>query len=92
VLSLDEVDRLFAYPELAADFLSLLRAWYEKTKTLRIWQQLRLTIVYATEVYIPLNLHESPFNVGQLIELSEFTPEQIWLCRKNGKVGKLNFL
>ena len=77
VLSLDEVDRLFAHPELAADFLSLLRAWYEKTKTLKVWQQLRLIIVYATEVYIPLNLHESPFNVGQLIELSEFTPQQI---------------
>ncbi|MBW4528592.1 MAG: AAA-like domain-containing protein [Phormidium tanganyikae FI6-MK23] len=77
VLSLDEVDRLFSYPELAADFLSLLRAWYEKTKTLRVWQQLRLIIVYATEVYIPLNLHESPFNVGQLIELSEFTSQQI---------------
>ena len=77
VLSLDEVDRLFSYPEIAADFLSLLRAWYEKTRTLRVWQQLRLMIVYATEVYIPLNLHESPFNVGQLIELSEFTPQQI---------------
>ncbi|BAS60374.1 Adenylate cyclase (plasmid) [Leptolyngbya boryana IAM M-101] len=77
ILSLDEVDRLFVYPELAADFLSLLRAWYEKTKTLKIWQQLRLIIVYATEVYIPLNLHESPFNVGQLIELHEFTAEQI---------------
>jgi serine/threonine-protein kinase len=77
VLSLDEVDRIFVYPELAADFLSLLRAWYEKTKTLKVWQQLRLIIVYATEVYIPLNLHESPFNVGQLIELNEFTAEQI---------------
>ena len=77
VLCLDEVDRLFGHAAIAADFFSLLRAWYEQTKTRRAWQKLRLVIVYATEVYIPLNIHESPFNVGQLIELGEFTSQQV---------------
>jgi hypothetical protein len=45
VLSLDEVIAYFAHPDACADYLSMLRAWYEKTKTLKVWQQLRLIIV-----------------------------------------------
>ena len=81
VLAIDEVDEIFKYPELAFDFLGLLRAWYEKAKygvsNSSIWQRLRLVVVHSTEVYIPLNVHRSPFNVGLSIELPEFTPEQV---------------
>ena len=77
VLAFDEVNRLFEYPDLAADFLPLLRSWYEDASEFEIWQKLRLIVVHATEVYIPLNLNQSPFNVGLPITLPEFTLAQV---------------
>ncbi|HBY77797.1 MAG TPA: family 3 adenylate cyclase, partial [Cyanobacteria bacterium UBA11148] len=32
VIALDDVDVLFRYPDLASDFLGLLRSWYEKAR------------------------------------------------------------
>jgi hypothetical protein len=77
ILGLDEVDRIFQYPEVAADFLGMLRAWHEESKINPIWKQLKLVLVHSTEVYIPLNINQSPFNVGLAVELSEFTGEQV---------------
>lgn len=76
-LALDEVDRVFEYPEIASDFFGLLRAWHEEAKNQEIWQKLRLVVVHATEVYIPLNTNQSPFNVGLPIDLPEFSLAQI---------------
>jgi serine/threonine-protein kinase len=76
-LGLDEVDRVFEYPDIASDFFGLLRAWHEEAKNREIWKQLRLIVVHATEVYIPLNTNQSPFNVGLPIELPEFTLTQM---------------
>ncbi len=77
VLALDDVDRLFRYPDLADDFFGLLRAWHEEAKNREIWKRLRLVVVHSTEVYIPLHVNQSPFNVGLPIELPEFTSEQV---------------
>jgi AAA-like domain len=77
VLCLDEVERLFPYPQVASEFLGLLRAWHEKSNVSEIWRRLRLVVVHSTEVYIPLNLNESPFNVGLAIDLPDFTPSQV---------------
>jgi len=77
VLALDEVDTVFQYPEIADNFFALLRAWYEEAKSSDIWQNLRLIIVHSTEVYIPLNINQSPFNVGLPIELPELNIEQV---------------
>ena len=81
VIGLDEVDRVFAYPEVASDFFGLLRAWHERAKygdqDSNIWLKLRLIVIHSTEVYIPMNLNQSPFNVGLSIELPEFTIEQV---------------
>ena len=77
VMCLDDVDLLFPHPEIYEDFFGLLRSWHEKAKILPHWQQLRLAIVHSTDVYIRLNIHQSPFNVGVPIELTEFTPEQV---------------
>jgi transcriptional regulator with XRE-family HTH domain len=77
VLALDEVDRIFPYPHIAKDFFGLLRNWHEEAKTYSIWKKLRLVVAHSTEVYIPLNINCSPFNVGVPIELPEFTPEQV---------------
>jgi hypothetical protein len=77
VLGLDNVDRLFEYPELAGEFFSLLRTWHEEGKNREIWKKLRLVVVHSTEVYIPLEANKSPFNVGLPIELNPLTPEQV---------------
>jgi class 3 adenylate cyclase len=81
VLALDEVDVVFNYPKIATDFFGMLRTWYQKAKSpersSQVWQKLRLVIVHSTEVYIPLNINQSPFNVGLSIELPEFTPPQV---------------
>ncbi|HEY9620484.1 MAG TPA: AAA-like domain-containing protein [Crinalium sp.] len=77
VLALDEIDRLFNYPSIAQDFLPLLRFWYEEASHSDAWQKLRLIVAHSTEFYIPLNLSQSPFNVGLPITLREFTLEEI---------------
>jgi AAA-like domain len=76
VICLDDVDLLFPYPEIYEDVFGLLRSWYEKARSRQNWKTLRLVIVHATDVYIQLNLHQSPFNVGLPIELPEFNLEQ----------------
>lgn len=77
VLGLDEVDLVFPYPQIADDFFGLLRAWHEEAKYRDIWKKFRLVVVHSTEVYIPLNVNQSPFNVGLPIELPEFSQPQV---------------
>lgn len=81
VIGLDEVDEVFRYPAVADDFFGLLRAWYEEasygSNDSELWERLRLVVVHSTEVYLPLDVHQSPFNVGLPIELAEFTTAQV---------------
>jgi hypothetical protein len=85
VLALDDVDRLFEYPDLADEFFGLLRSWHEEAKNREIWKQLRLVVAHSTEVYIPLNVNQSPFNVGLPIELKAFTSDQVQaLAKRHG--------
>ncbi|MFM7887849.1 MAG: AAA-like domain-containing protein, partial [Pseudanabaena sp.] len=77
VLGLDEVDLIFKYSKIATDFFGLLRAWHEKGKYENVWKKLRLVVVHSNEVYIHLNINQSPFNVGLPIELLEFTYSQL---------------
>lgn len=77
LLGLDEVDWLFEAPKIAKGFFALLRSWHEEANNLETWQQLRLVVVHSTEVYIPLNINQSPFNVGLPVRLPELTPEQV---------------
>lgn len=77
VLGLDEVDVVFKYPELAADFFGLLRAWHEEAKNREVWKKLRLVVVHSTEVYVPMDVNQSPFNVGLPIELPELKAEKV---------------
>jgi hypothetical protein len=85
VLALDEVDRIFQYPNIAADFLALIRSLHERAKVSLSWQHLRLVTVNSEEVYLSLNLNESPFNVGQPILLYAFTTSQVLdLSKRHG--------
>ena len=76
-LGLDDVDQIFQHPAIATDFFGLLRAWHERGKNEKVWKKLRLIIVHSKEVYIPLNINQSPFNVGLPIELSELSQAQV---------------
>lgn len=77
ILMLDDVDRLFRDVEIADEFFGLLRTWYEDAKVSDIWKQLRIVIAQSSEVYIPLNINKSPFNVGLAIPLSPFTSDDV---------------
>jgi serine/threonine-protein kinase len=81
VLALDEVDMVFPHREVADDFFGLLRSWYEAARYgdlgSDLWENLRLIIVHSTEAYVPLNINQSPFNVGKTVELEEFTSKQV---------------
>lgn len=54
-----------------------MRTWHERGKNELIWQKLRLVIMHSKEVYIPLSMYHSPFNVGVCIELPELTELQV---------------
>jgi|GEM_PF-373125 len=81
VIGLDEVDRVFPYREVADDFFGLLRYWHEAAGSgdtnSDLWDNVRLVIVHSTEVYVPLDINQSPFNVGKSVELPEFNLNQV---------------
>ncbi|WP_082209914.1 AAA-like domain-containing protein [Fischerella sp. PCC 9605] len=79
VLILDEVDRLFLpeNQEMVQDFFGMLRSWHEKGKFNDTWKKLRLVLAHSTEAYIPLDIHQSPFNAGVPVELEEFNQQQV---------------
>ncbi|NES99716.1 MAG: diguanylate cyclase [Sphaerospermopsis sp. SIO1G1] len=76
-LVLNELHYVFRNAHIAQEFLPLLRSWYELAKQSHVWMQLRLALVYSTEVYVPLNVNQSPFNVGLSLKVAEFNSEQV---------------
>lgn len=90
VISLDEIDTVFNYPDIAEDFLALLREWHEEAMIDESWRKLRLVIAHSTEVYISLNIHQSPFNVGLPLRLPPFNQQQVQtLVQVHGLTGKV---
>ena len=77
VLALDEVQEIFEYRAITQEFLPLLRSWHEEAKQVEVLRQLRLVVAHCTEIYVPLDFNQSPFNVGLPIRLPEFTLEQV---------------
>jgi diguanylate cyclase (GGDEF)-like protein len=95
VIALNEVNCIFNYPSVAQDFLALLRSWYEQSMQSKLWQNLRLVLVQTTELCQPLDINQSPFNVGLVVQLPNFSLEQVqtlaqrygltWASGENGK-------
>jgi hypothetical protein len=82
ILCLDEFNRIFDYPDIAQDFLSLLRSWHEKrhydSLSSNQWKKLRLVISLSTEMYMLQSIKTSPLiGVGYAIKLPEFDREQV---------------
>lgn len=85
VLALDEAHQIFEYSAVAKDFVPLLRSWYEKGKNFPVWQKLRSIVVHSTEIYVPLQINQSPFNVGFPVQLTPFGLEEVrQLARRYG--------
>jgi hypothetical protein len=78
-IGLDSIDRLFDYPHLYNNFFSLLRSLHEAGKQTEILSKLRLIISHAAEVYIPIDINRSPFNVGVSVEFSELGLDRVQL-------------
>ena len=77
VLGLDNVDEIFPHGEIATGFFGLLRTWHEQGKNEELWKKLRLVIAHSKEVYIPLSMDQSPFNVGFAAELRQFNQAEV---------------
>lgn len=77
VLIISAAEELIQHPQIAQDFFPLLRYWHEKARWSSIWQTLRIVVAHATEVYVPLKINQSPFNIGQAIKLPGFTAAQV---------------
>jgi len=77
VLAFNEVNRLFEYPQIAQDFLPLLRYWYEQAQPNQPWEKLRQVVIHQGEIYLQLPINQSPFNIGLSIQLPEFNAQQI---------------
>ena len=79
VWALDEVDRLFSKPY-ASEVFGLFRSWHNRRQLEPDgpWSMLTMAIAYATEAHLFItDLHQSPFNVGTRLELSDFNLEQV---------------
>jgi len=77
LLAMDEVERMFASP-FRSDFFSMLRSWHNNRARGGDWTRLNLSLVTSTEPYqFIADLNQSPFNVGQVIELTDFSLKQV---------------
>jgi len=78
LLAMDEVERMFASP-FRSDFFSMLRSWHNNRARGGDWPRLNIALVTSTEPYqFIADLNQSPFNVGQVVELVDFTSEQVY--------------
>lgn len=76
-VAMDEVDRVFA-ADYSSDFFAMLRAWHNNRATQSIWNRLNFAIVTSTEPYQFIqSLNQSPFNVGEVVELEDFSPAEV---------------
>jgi len=79
LLAMDEVDSVLA-TDFYSDFFGMLRSWHNNraSPSLAAWKQVDLALVTSTEPYQLINnLHQSPFNVGEVLELADFEFEQV---------------
>ncbi|MEO0828214.1 MAG: AAA-like domain-containing protein [Cyanobacteria bacterium J06635_15] len=90
VIAFDEVNQVFEHPEIAKDFFPLLRYWHEQAKHLACFQKLRMVVAHSTEVYVPLSIHQSPFNVGVPIQLDPFDCQQIQALAQHYGITQLS--
>ena len=75
----DDADRLHENPNIARDFYSLIRSWYDVGQSQNsIWNKLSIIIAISEDFYARHESVGSPlFNICHLIRLREFDEEEI---------------
>lgn len=86
ILIFDGVESVYTADAVNQNFFQMMRGWHDKgadpQKQLR---KIRQLIVYSSENYGKLDYARSPFNVGILFELTEFTESNVLeLAKKYG--------
>jgi AAA-like domain len=79
-LGINKLDLLLDFPDTADEFLFQLRNMNEKSKQRGVWKNFRLVLAYSTprvEEFVTVVANRSPFNVGETIELTEFSPSEV---------------
>jgi serine/threonine protein kinase len=77
VLAMDEADSLLQ-TDFYKDFFGLLRSWHNRRASREVWEKLNLVLVISTEPYLLIDdIHQSPFNVGLHLHLSDFDEMQV---------------
>lgn len=75
-LVMDEVDRMLGC-SFRSDFFGMLRSWHNNRATNPEWRKLDILLVISTEPYLLIDdLKQSPFNVGEVIRLDDFSLAQ----------------
>jgi hypothetical protein len=84
---LDDVDRVFDFPDISDDFFGMIRVWHDLRATNAQWKQLDIVIAHSTEPYLWIrNPNRSPLNVGHTVRALDFTrPEIEWLSDQYGR-------
>src|SRR5207302_929317 len=87
VWAFDEADRLFPC-SFGSEVFGLFRSWHNARvlDPTSSWSRLTLAIAYATEAHLFItDMNQSPFNIGTLLALEDFTPDQVaWLNDRYG--------
>jgi len=78
-LAIDETDSIFR-STFSPDFFAMLRSWHglRAHPTRRSWKNLDIVLSTSTEPQFFIDRpHESPFNVGVVLPLEDFLPDQV---------------
>ena len=76
LLAIDEADALLGC-DFTSDFFGMLRSWHNNRDSVP-WKHLDLLLVISTAPYLLIeNKNQSPFNVGETIELRDFNREEL---------------
>jgi hypothetical protein len=78
VLAMDEVDAVLD-TSYRSDFFGMLRNWHDSRRASgSAWRKLDIVLVTSTDPHMLIdNPRQSPFNVGKVVELGDFTPAQV---------------
>lgn len=82
---IDEVDRLFD-TSFRGDVFGLMRSWHNhrNAPATAHWCNLTICLSYATEAYLFVtDLNQSPFNIGTLVSLEDFSPSDIAVLNRS---------
>ena len=87
VIAFDRAESLFDTSYRDA-FFAMLRTWHNNRALKFIWRNLDMVVITSTEPYYFIkDLRQSPFNVGEIIDLQDFTAQQV--TDLNARYGSL---